>query len=135
MSTPENDFQWQYGTLRSEKICDIASNVGIVFRRSNHLMGHRVRSTFKVTEYEPGRKFGYKSLSGPLHSYTTYTFEMTDGSTKVTISKQANVINFFQVDEAIVEKTMKKQIRENLALLKSLLEAKRQNPVTDENQK
>ena len=88
-------------------------------------MGHRIQSTYEVTDYEPSTKYGFKSLSGPLNSHTSYDFEMADGSTKVTISMQANVINFFQVNEGILEKKMKKQIKENLAMLKTLLEVRR----------
>ncbi|MBN1304387.1 MAG: SRPBCC family protein [Anaerolineales bacterium] len=135
ISKAENDFQWQYGTLDSTKVYSSASNVGTVFRSIGHLMGRRVQSTFEVTEYETDRKFGFKSLSGPLHSFTSYTLEMANGSTKVTVSEQANVINFFQVDEAILERTLKKQLKENLALLKSLMEEKRLNSTTEANQK
>ncbi len=96
-------------------------------------MGHRIQSTYEVTDYEPSTKYGFKSLSGPLNSHTSYDFEMADGSTKVTISMQANVINFFQVNEGILEKKMKKQIKENLAMLKNLLEAKKFLPTFDVN--
>jgi uncharacterized membrane protein len=87
-------------------------------------MGRRIESTFEVTEYEPNKKYGFKSLSGPLHSQTSYTFELANGSTKINISTQANVVNFFQMDERILEKKIKKQLKENLTLLKDLLEAK-----------
>jgi uncharacterized protein YndB with AHSA1/START domain len=122
---PENDFQWQYGTLASATLSEGTENIGTVFRSVGHLMGHRIQSTFEVTEFEPNKKYGFKSLSGPLLSQTTYTFEMAEGSTKVNISTQANVVNFFQPDEGILEKKMKKQLKENLAILKNLLEVKR----------
>ena len=86
-------------------------------------MGQRNLSTFEVTEYEPDKKYGFKSLSGPFLVQTVYTFEIANRSTKVTISTQADVVDFFQVDEGILEKKMKKQLRENLAMLKDLLEA------------
>jgi uncharacterized protein YndB with AHSA1/START domain len=133
VSAPENDFQWQYGTLASARISDDVHEVGNSFRSIGHLMGRRVQSTFEVTEYEPNKKYGFKSLSGPLHSQTDYTFEMADGSTRINVSTQANVVNFFQVDEGILEKKMKKQLKENLAMLKDLLEAKRILPASEIN--
>jgi len=133
MSAPENDFQWQCDTLASVRLSEGTSAIGTLFRSIGHLMGNRVESTFEVTEYEPDRKYGFKSLSGPLHSQTSYSFEIADGSTKVTISMQANVINFFQVAEGILEKKMKKQLKENLAMLKDLLEAKRILPARETN--
>ena len=124
MSAPENDFQWQCEILASARLSEGVSAIGTLFRSISHLMGHRVESTFEVTEYEPNRKYGFKSLSGPLQSQTSYTFEIAAGSTKITVSTQANVVNFFQVGEGILEKKMKKQLKENLVMLKNILEAK-----------
>ncbi len=124
MSTPENDFQWQYGTLTSARLSEGVSDIGTSFQSVGHLMGRRNLSTFEVTDYEPNKKYGFKSTSGPLLSQTSYTFEIASGSTKINISTQANVVNFFQMDEGILEKKMKKQLKENLAMLKDILEAK-----------
>lgn len=122
VSTPENDFQWQYGTLASSRISGEANAIGTFFRSIGHLMGERVQGTFEVTEYEPNRRYGFKSLSGPLHSRTSYTFEIANGSTQVNVSTQASVGKSSQVDEHILEKKMKKQLKENLQMLKMLLE-------------
>jgi uncharacterized membrane protein len=124
VSTPENDFQWQYGTLTSARLSEGSSYIGALFRSVGHLMGHRVESTFEVTEYIPNKNYGFKSLSGPLHLQTSYIFEIASGSTKVTISTQANPVNLFQVGEGILERKMKKQLKEDLAMLKEILEAK-----------
>ena len=125
MSSPENDFQWQYGTLASARISEGVSNIGTLFRSIGHLMGRRVESTFEVTEYELNKKYGFKSLSGPLQSQTSYAFEIVEGSTKITVSTQANMVNPLQMAEGILEKQMRKQLRENLGMLKDLLEARR----------
>ena len=128
VSSPENDFQWQYGTLATAGISEGVSRIGSFFRSVGHLLGQRVQSTFEVTEYEPNTKYGFKSLSGPLHSQTSYTFEVDRGSTKISISTQAHVANTFQMNERLVERKMKKQLKENLTLLKDLLESKRLPP-------
>jgi uncharacterized membrane protein len=125
VSTPENDFQWQYGTLASVRLSEGDGGLATTFRSVGHFMGQRVESTFEVTEFEPNRIYAFRSLSGPLNSQTSCTFETTDASTKITISTQANPINFFQVNENILEKKMKKQLKDNLAMLKGLLEAAR----------
>ncbi|HEY6072088.1 MAG TPA: hypothetical protein VIV15_01565, partial [Anaerolineales bacterium] len=70
MSTPDNDFEWQYGTLASKNISEDPGRVGTQFQSVGHLMGRRNLSTFEVTEYEPNKKYGFKSLSGPLLSQT-----------------------------------------------------------------
>jgi carbon monoxide dehydrogenase subunit G len=127
VSAPENDLQWQYGTLGSSRLAGESGVNGTFFRSIGHLMGHRNLSTFEVTEYEPNRKYGFKSLSGPLHSHTSYTFEMRGVGTKVNISTQVKVVHLSQFNETILEKMIKKQLKDNLAQLKSVLEG-RQNP-------
>jgi Polyketide cyclase / dehydrase and lipid transport len=124
ISTPENDFQWQYGTLKSAQTSEGGIGVGTFFRSIGHFMGHRIQGTFEVTEYEPNQKYGFKSLSGPLHSQTLYTFEIAGGGTKVNIATQATITNLFQIDENILEKKLRKQLKENLELLKDILEQK-----------
>ena len=130
ISSPENDFQWQYGTLASARISEGVGTVGTLFRSIGHLMGRRVESTFEVTEYEPNKKYAFKSLSGPLQSQTSYAFEIAEGSTKLTVSTQANLVNPLQMAEGILEKQMRKQLKENLAMLKDLLEAQRNLPAS-----
>ncbi len=125
LSTPENDFRWHYGTLAAAILTEGIPAKGTFFRSIGHWMGRRNLSTFEVTEYEPGQKYGFRSLSGPFSSQTSYTLGMADnGCTKIEISMQADVVNFFQMDEGILEKKMKKQLKEDLAMLKDLLEAK-----------
>ena len=122
ISSPENDFQWQYGTLASARLSEGENAIGAFFRSVGHLLGQRVQGTFEVTEYEQNRKYGFKSLSGALHSQTSYTFEIANGSTSVNVSTQAKIGKSSQLDERILEKEMKKQLKENLKLLKDLLE-------------
>lgn len=130
VSKPENDFQWQYGTLASTRFSKNLGTIGSFFQSIGHLMGRRIEGTFEVIQYEPHAKYGFKSLSGPLNSQTSYTFEIEGGGTKVNVSTQANLINFFQMDERVVEKMMKKQIKENLTMLKNLLETMQVLPVS-----
>lgn len=127
ISTSENDFQWQYGTLDSARVSEGAIGVGAFFRSIGHLMGRRIQGTFEVTAYEANKKYGFKSLSGPLETETLYTFEIARGSTKINVSTRATVADFFQVHENMLEKQLRKQLRENLAMLKGILETKWDN--------
>ena len=123
ISKPENDFQWQYETLSSSQTSEGVITVGSSFRSTGHLMGNRIQSTFEVTEYEPNKRYGFKSLSGPLQSVTSYSLDISKRYTQVKISTQANVVNKMEFNENILEKKMKRQIKENLAMLKNILES------------
>ena len=128
VSRPENDFQWQYGILATTRLSEGTGTTGAFFRSIGHLMGRRILNTFEVTEFEPDRKYGFKSHSGPINLETCYSFETAGDGTTITLAMQAVAINFFQMDEGILEKGMKKQVKENLALLKDLLEEGRMSP-------
>jgi hypothetical protein len=123
VSKPENDFQWQYGTLETARLSEDINNTGIQYRSIGHLMGRRNLSTYEVVKREPNTKYRIKSLSGPLHSQTSYTFEIVNSATKINVSIQASVADFHQMDEGLLEKSLRRQLKENLVLLKNLLEA------------
>ena len=66
--------------VAAARLSEGAGTIGTLFRSIGHLMGYRVLSTFEVTEYEPNKRYGFKSLSGPLNSQTSYAFEIANGN-------------------------------------------------------
>ncbi len=122
IATPENDFQWQYGTLASTRISSGEMGLGALFRVVGHLIGRRIEAIYEVTAFESNKQYGFKSVSGPVDSYTLYTFEMTDGSTKINLTTETNPRDLFRSNDTVVVKKFKKQCKENLTMLKSILE-------------
>lgn len=122
VSDTENDFQWQYGTLDAARLSTDLTGAGAFFRSVGHFMGRRFLGTFEITEYETNRKYGFKSLSGPLRSQTLYTFDIASGRTRLNVAMQASVVDFFEVGEGILEKQLRRQLKEDLGLLKAILE-------------
>jgi hypothetical protein len=125
VSTPENDFQWQYGTLTSAQISRGEPGLGMLFRAVGHLLGRRTETMYEVTVFESNKRYGFKSVSGLVDSCTLYTFEIAQGGTQVNLSTETNPKDLFRPNDAIVVKKFKKQYKENLAMLKSILEAHR----------
>lgn len=123
VATPENDFQWQYGTLASSQISNGEFGLGTLFRAVEHLLGRRIETTYEVTAFELNKRYGFKSVSGLVDTLTLYTFEITGAGTKVTLSMETDPKDTFKPDGVIVVKKFKKQYKENLAMLKSILEA------------
>ena len=122
VSTPENDFQWRYGILATVRLPEGSSAVRTFFRSIGHLMGRRNLGTFVVTEFEPNKRYGFKSLSGPVHYRTSYTLENVSGRTRINISIQASAPGFFRITEKLLRTTMKVQLEEDVATLKTILE-------------
>lgn len=125
VATPENDFQWQYGTLASVQITKGEVRVGTLFHTVGHLMGRRIETIYEVTEFEPNERYGFKSHSGPMDLHTLYEFEMTEGATTINLSTEIDPGDLFKTNDSMLEKKFKKQYKENLAILKSVLEADR----------
>jgi hypothetical protein len=123
VATPENDFQWQYRTLASTQISRGEMGLGTIFRVVGNLLGRRIEAVYEVTVFEPNKSYGFKSVSGPVDSHILYTFEISQGGTKVTLSTETNPKELSEPNNAILVKRFKKQHKENLAMLKSILEA------------
>ena len=124
VATPENDFHWQYGTLLSTRLSDVEMGVGALFRSVSNFMGRRMEGVYQVTEYEPDKKYGFKSQSGPIVIYILYMFEVMKGSTRIDLFAQITPGAQVKPNNASIERRLRKQYRENFNLLKDLLEAR-----------
>lgn len=120
---PENDFHWQYGTLMSAQISQGELGVGGLFRAVGHFMGRRLESVYEVTEFELNKKYGFRSKSSSIESYTLYTFETIKYSTRINAFAQIEPGSTPKSSETVMAKTIKKQYRENLTLLKEIMES------------
>jgi len=122
VTTPENDFQWQYGTLASARLSEGEMGVGSLFRAVRLFLGRRIENIFEVTALEPYKMYSFRSRPGLVVSQTVYTFDMQGGRTEMRLSIEMDPGNFLEQTPAMTEKLLKKQYRENLALLKNILE-------------
>jgi hypothetical protein len=55
-----------------------------------------------VTEFDPNRGWGYKSISGPFASAARFNLEPVNGGTRVTISEEGKVGEFFKLAEPVM---------------------------------
>jgi hypothetical protein len=124
IAMPDNDFQWQYGTLASSIVSEGRVQVGAKFRSIAHFMGRRIETLNEITEYEPNKAYAYKSLTGPVDTKTRFTFQITQNSTEIHISTHIDQKDLFKTTDAMVEKKFKRQYKENLEILKNLLESR-----------
>jgi len=82
---PESGPQWESGLLEARKTSKGPMGVGATWQEVRQFLGRRIESTDEVTEYEPNKKFSFKSASGPFPVEGGYTFESANGGTRVTI--------------------------------------------------
>jgi len=119
----EKRTQWMGELQESKKTSEGPLGVGTTFTSVVGFLGRRIETTMEVTEYEPNRKLGFKSTSGPIPSEVALTFESIEGGTKVTIALQGEVGGFFKVAEPIAARMFKRQRAADMNNLKDLLEA------------
>ena len=131
MSTPENNSKWQRGTLETVTMTNGRNKMAVYFRSIGHFLGRRNMGIYQVIETNSNRKYRFKSLSGPLHLHTAYTFDTVDDDTNVKVSIHVGTTKFFHIYEKELEKKMEQQLMENLTTLKAILEVK-QIPHTSE---
>jgi len=124
IATPENNSQWQYGSLISMKTSAGDMQVGTVFSSFGHFMGRRIQSNFEVTEFEANKSYGFETISGPIQLQTSYGFEALSLGTNVIVSSLINPGGLFNLVDSVVARVTKKQFRENLTMLKELLETR-----------
>ena len=124
IARPENNTQWQYGSLESVKTSTGEMQVGTSFSSFGHFMGRRIQSNFEVTEFETNKSFGFETISGPVQLQSSYSFEAVDLGTIVIVSARVDPGGFFKLVDPVVARAAKKQFKENLARLKELLEAR-----------
>ena len=125
VTTPENDFHWQYGTLMSMKMSKGEMGAGALFRVVGHVMGRRMETVYEVTEFEPNKRYGFKSLSGPMDLRSLYTFKVMKGRTRISHGTQIILGEPFKSNSTTAERSVKREYRENLSLLKEILESSR----------
>jgi hypothetical protein len=97
---------------------------GTLFRTMGHFMGRRIESVYEVTDFERNQKYGFKSKPGSLDLYTLYTFEIISGRTRMSVFAQIDPGDILIASDTTTEKSIKKQYRENLVLLKNILETR-----------
>ncbi|NIO67847.1 MAG: hypothetical protein GTN71_01985, partial [Anaerolineae bacterium] len=123
VSNPDNDSQWQSGVLESSQTSEGPMGVGATSREVRQFLGRRIESTVEITEYEPNKKIGFKSTSGPIPFKATYIFEPVEGGTELSAVGEAEPGGFFKMAEPIAMRMFEREMKGNFANLKDILEA------------
>ena len=76
-----------------------------------------------MTALEPGVRFGYRPIRGPLQTNNLYTFESQAGGTLVVLTDDIGLGGIFRVLLPVMPAFVRQGYRKNLAGLKATLEA------------
>ncbi len=114
---------WAGPVTEATQTSEGSPGVGTTSTRVTQLLGRRFESDYEITEYQPNIRYAAKTTSGPVPIVETLSFEGSDGGTKVTIAGELETTGFFKLAEPILARITKRQVENDVATLKDLLEA------------
>ncbi len=124
IAEPKNNKRWQNGVTVSEAINTGPIGLGTRVRVVRMVMGRRFESEFETTLFEPNVQFAFKTVTGPVPLEATVSVSaIQDGSTKVTLSGQADTGAGDGLAGMMVKMMVKSQIETDAKALKKLLES------------
>jgi len=123
LSNVENNPKWSSVALEAEQTSPGPIGVGTTARFVGKFLGRRIESESEVTEFEPNRKYSWKSKSGPFPIKASTTFEQIEGGTRVNTTAEAEPGGFFKLAEPLIMSMGKRQFQNDLDSLRDLMEA------------
>ena len=115
--------EWRGDVSEAEQLTDGPIGVGTRIRASGKVLGRPVGVVVEVTELEPGARFAYRPVAGPLRTHNVYTFQREGGGTLVTLTDDIELSGILGLFEPLMGRMVRRQYEANLARLKGILEA------------
>ena len=103
-------------------------SVGTTYQWFVRIMGRKMKASAKVTEYELNKRIGIDEYFGSSIAKTTFSVEPVEGGTKFTQRNESKFSGFVKVFSPLSVFFTRRQVKEGLNNLKSILEAQTQNP-------
>jgi uncharacterized protein YndB with AHSA1/START domain len=114
--------EWQVGIIESSQTPDGPTGSETKFKTARTLFGKKFEATGEVTQFEPNRKFVFRTTSGPINFTMSQTFETVDGGTRMIVHVEAEASGFFKLAEGMLATSMNKEIDDHTVKLKAILE-------------
>jgi uncharacterized membrane protein len=118
--------EWQSGAVEVRQLeREPSIGVGTKYVEVLKFLGRQFEATIEVTEYEPGRRFSIKTLSGPIPFQVEHTLEPSNGGgTRLRVTLEGEPGGLFKIAEPLVMRNAQRQVANDFATLKRLVEAR-----------
>lgn len=116
--------EWQASALEAQLQGEGPMRAGSRAVETRKFLGRKMESTMEVLEYEPPRRFTIKASSGPVPFQVTSDLSEEDGGTLVRSVVEGEPGGFFRLAEPLVVRAVERELRNNLATLKDVLESR-----------
>lgn len=119
---PDNAPLW-YQNIKSvewkmPRPVEVGSQVDFVA----HFLGRRLRYTYEVIEFDPGRRLTMRTAGAPFRMETTYTWKEENGATRMTLRNRGTPSGFSAWFAPVMSLMVGRANRKDLTLLKRRLE-------------
>jgi uncharacterized protein YndB with AHSA1/START domain len=117
----ENNSRWRPGVIDIRR--KSGEGKGTVYEQGvKGPFGRRVAADYEVTDFEPGRRLGFRAIAGPVRPEGSYELEEADGGTRVTFTLRLTPQGFSRLMAPMVARTMRSEV-DQLDRLREVLEA------------
>ena len=110
------------GAIQATSVPATPLDTGVTFQTKTKFLGRAYDQTHEVTAYEPSRRFTHHSTAGGFPIVFDYTFEPAGTETQLTLRLDAEESGFFKLAAPLVTAATRRQVQNDLATLKDLLE-------------
>jgi len=117
-----NFAKWNEQAGRSEQSSEGPVGLGTRYRGSSDFMGRTMQWISEITEYEPNQKAVQKITMGPTVMTMGWFLQPVEGGTRFTIRSEGPTGGLAKLAGPLMDRTMEKQMEDNLARLKALVE-------------
>jgi ligand-binding SRPBCC domain-containing protein len=126
VSEPDIFTEWTGIAIEVRKGAPGPVREGDAFTAAIKFLGRRFETPYERTSYEPDRLFKERAAGGPIPDQEwTYTFEeVSEGTMHLTRAVEGEPGGFFKFADPLIERALKRQVRNDLETLKDLLEAR-----------
>jgi carbon monoxide dehydrogenase subunit G len=112
--------EWQSSAVEARAEGEL--RVGARIKEIRNFLGRRAESTLEVSEYEPGRKFSLRVLSGPLLFEVRHALTPEGEGTRLDWVAEADTSRFPKLAVRMMAGTAERQFKGDLERLKRVLE-------------
>ncbi len=118
----ENQPKWQAASVENHQLTPGPMAVGTKIQHIGKWLGRRYESLGQVVDFEPDRRWAYKSLSGPYQLEMRYRFEPAAAGTRLTLTAQGGDRGFFRLPAPLLRFFAQRVLQGDLDRLKRVLE-------------
>ncbi|GJQ21519.1 MAG: hypothetical protein HBSIN02_18740 [Bacteroidia bacterium] len=123
VSNVENLPKFQSDVVKSAPLSNEPMRTGTRFEEVVNILGRKVATVCEVTDYQPTRRFGFRSISSRNINYAgTMDLQPNGRGTRVTLNVEITLNGWLRLVEPVFKMEVKEGVKKELAALKNVVE-------------